>query len=378
MSTVSIEQVQNEIRRKNAKWITADPNTGRRSLASRDLRRSLGLNIDQGQLSRLRSAARVDVDRLISEFGKSSQRASGEVSVVDWRNYNGQNAVTSIKDQAQCGSCVAFGIAGTVESMAIIALNQQYDLSEAELFFCAGPQAGAGACPSGGWWPSNAMSYLRDKGLSKEECFPYSDQDTPCNTCKDRDNQAVYISKDVEILDINDRKKYIRSIGPMIGGMRVFADFQHYSEGVYSHVTGSELGGHCIQIIGYDDNQAFWICKNSWGTDFGESGFFKIAYGEPDTGIDTEFPFWGVAGIRHDTARLETIRRGSRGNLVVSLQGCLSQLGYDLGPAGIDGIFGPATDAAVRRFQRDNGLQIDGIVGPKTWGVISAKCPSRP
>ena len=92
-------------------------------------------------------------------------------------------------------------------------------------------------------------------------------------------------------MDVNDRKKYIRSLGPMIGGMWVYADFPHYGDGVYSHVTGGRVGGQCIQIIGYDDNQACWICKNSWGPDFGENGFFKIAYGERETGIDTEFPF---------------------------------------------------------------------------------------
>lgn len=299
MSSVSIEEVQNEIRRKNAKWTTVDPNAVPKSLASRDIRYSLGLEVDERELSMLSSAPpQVDVESLISEFGKSPQRAAGEVSVVDWRSYNGQNAVTSIKDQMGCGSCVAFGIAATVESMAIIELNKQSDLSEAEMFFCAGPQADAGACPDGGWWPSKAMPYLRNTGVSPEDCFPYSDQDTPCKTCKDRDKQAVYITKDVEIMDINDRKKYIRSLGPMIGGMYVYEDFRHYRDGVYSHVTGDKKGGHCIQIIGYDDNQACWICKNSWGPDFGENGFFKIAEGEPDTGIDTKFPFWGVVGIR--------------------------------------------------------------------------------
>ena len=63
--------------------------------------------------------------------------------------------------------------------MAIIEHKKQFDLSEAELFFCAGPQAGAGACPQGGWWPSDAMPYLRDTGVSQEDCFPYGDQQIP-------------------------------------------------------------------------------------------------------------------------------------------------------------------------------------------------------
>ena len=297
MTNVNLEEVEKEIRNKNAKWTAVKQMS--RSLQSRDLSRSLGLKVEEEKLRRLRSAPALDVAGLISEFGKSSQREA-LVSSVDWRNYNGKNAVTSIKDQRSCGSCVAFGVAATVESMAIIEHNEEHDLSEAELFFCAGPLAGAGACPSGGWWPSDAMPYLVSTGVSEENCFPYSDQDTPCKTCKERDPQAVYITKSVEILDVKDRKKYISSIGPMIGGMWVFSDFMVYNSGVYSHVTGRKEGGHCIQIVGYDDNQSCWICKNSWTADWGDSGYFKIAYGEPDCGIDTQFPFWGVVGTRRN------------------------------------------------------------------------------
>ena len=301
MNSVSLEDVEKEIRNKNAKWSTVKQLS--RSLKSRDIKRSLGLRVEEDKLRALRSAPTLDVDSLIAEFGKSVQRDTKVASAMDWRNYNGQNAVTSIKDQRSCGSCVAFGVAATVESMAIIEYNQQHDLSEAELFFCAGPQAGAGACPQGGWWPADAMPYLRSTGVGEESCFPYSDQHTPCNTCSDRDKQAVYITRSAEILDVKDRKKYISKIGPMIGGMFVFSDFPYYETGVYSHVTGGQEGGHCIQIIGYDDNQSCWVCKNSWGPDWGDNGYFKIAYGEPDCGIDTKFPFWGVIGIRSSKNR---------------------------------------------------------------------------
>ena len=45
-------------------------------------------------------------------------------------------------------------------------------------------------------------------------------------------------------------------------------------------------------MIGYDDTQNCWICKNSWGTGWGEDGYFKIAYGQ--CGMGTEFPFYAV------------------------------------------------------------------------------------
>ena len=65
-----------------------------------------------------------------------------------------------------------------------------------------------------------------------------------------------------------------------------------------------------------------------------------------------------------------TIRRGNKGENVVILQTLLSDRGYNLGSYGIDGDFGPATENAVRTFQKDHGLTVDGIAGPKTWAAL--------
>jgi len=65
-----------------------------------------------------------------------------------------------------------------------------------------------------------------------------------------------------------------------------------------------------------------------------------------------------------------TIRRGSTGNPVRRAQKRLTLGGYDTN--GVDGIFGAGTEAAVRRFQGDRRLTVDGIVGPRTWDEIDA------
>ena len=71
-----------------------------------------------------------------------------------------------------------------------------------------------------------------------------------------------------------------------------------------------------------------------------------------------------------------TLRRGDRSNEVKKLQLFLNYLNCNAGA--VDGDFGPATEAAVKRLQRANGLTVDGIVGPVTWQAINVKSPARP
>ena len=67
-----------------------------------------------------------------------------------------------------------------------------------------------------------------------------------------------------------------------------------------------------------------------------------------------------------------TLRRGSKGDAVIQLQNELVRRGYDIGPCGVDGGYGRATEAAVKSFQRDNGLVVDGVCGPKTYAALES------
>lgn len=78
----------------------------------------------------------------------------------------------------------------------------------------------------------------------------------------------------------------------------VFDDFYNYDGGVYTRTKGSKLaGGHAIKIIGWgtdsESNLPYWIVANSWGTDWGEDGFFRILRGSNECGIEAEI----AAGI---------------------------------------------------------------------------------
>ncbi|MGW1746115.1 peptidoglycan-binding protein [Streptomyces sp. NPDC002092] len=66
----------------------------------------------------------------------------------------------------------------------------------------------------------------------------------------------------------------------------------------------------------------------------------------------------------------EQTQLGDRGQRVVQVQCMLTKRGYSVGGSGVDGDFGKATDAAVRSFQSDKGLEVDGQVGPNTWAAL--------
>lgn len=84
----------------------------------------------------------------------------------------------------------------------------------------------------------------------------------------------------------------------------------------------------------------------------------------PPTGVGG-----GVGGGAVDDGML---REGMSGGIVMMVQQLIIGMGYDCGDSGADGMFGPATTAAVKRLQADHGLDADGIVGPATNAVISA------
>jgi len=96
--------------------------------------------------------------------------------------------------------------------------------------------------------------------------------------------------------------------------------------------------------------------------------------------MKNKWEYWampkGIGGDIPVPATKPTLRRGDKGEYVTLMQTKLALRGYDLGPHGIDGDFGRATESAVKAFQRDWGLTVDGICGKKTWGMLESSTPS--
>jgi len=215
---------------------------------------------------------------------------------IDWRDVNGKNYVSGIKDQQSCSSCVAFGTVATMESRARllskVPLNASSgralpDLSEAHLFYCGNQSNDPCAY---GWWPTAALECARLTGVVPEICFPYTPGNQPCEPCSGATEMLTRVGEWHAITNIKEMKRWLATNGPLITCFTIYSDFYAYTGGVYVHVSGASEAGHCVSCVGYDDERRAWLCKNSWGTGWGEGGFFWIGYGQ--CGIDATM--WAV------------------------------------------------------------------------------------
>ncbi len=69
----------------------------------------------------------------------------------------------------------------------------------------------------------------------------------------------------------------------------VYEDFSSYNGGIYEHTFGDYVAGHAILIVGWEDENQCWIVKNSWGSNWGENGYFRIRWGS--CGMGKNIPF---------------------------------------------------------------------------------------
>lgn len=203
-------------------------------------------------------------------------------TAFDWRDYDGKNWMTTIKNQGACGSCWAFGALGALEPTIKIYYNApdvEVDLSEQYLVCCCHPE-GRGCS---GYTLEGTVNFLLNEGAPDEECFRYMAMDASSHIycedrCSDWENRLRKI-EDWWWVPLESAKYYLFN-GPLYVGMAVYYDFMSYRGGVYKHVWGGLAGYHAVALLGWSDSDSCWICKNSWGSNWGENGWFRIKWGE--------------------------------------------------------------------------------------------------
>ena len=162
-------------------------------------------------------------------------------------------------------------------------------------------------------------------------------------------------------------KSYCTSKGRLTNGKR--SDGKELKPGT-SVYTGTENdhghvglyigGGKVIEAKGTQSGVIISnVTEKKW-TYWGE--LKGVDYGEVKDDPGTGFP---ETSVWHPT-----IRRGSKGQDVIDCQTMLHKLGYGLGVQGIDGDYGRNTEKAVKDFQSDHKLTVDGVCGPMTWDAL--------
>jgi len=195
-----------------------------------------------------------------------------------WRNVNGIDYTTPIRNQAPAPTCEAYGLVASLETKMQYKLGKVYnpDLSEAHLYFYAGGSIRAGYVNI-----INAANYLMEYGVPDEGCFPdpHRPYDFPFESLPGWENRTVKIKEWGWVNHSQEAmKKALIEYGPLVVCMYFWRDFYYYHGGIYHHRWGMLAGGHVMAIVGYDDNNQCWIIKNSWGTNWGENGWLRIDY----------------------------------------------------------------------------------------------------
>ena len=243
-----------------------------------------------------------------------------------WQNNDNKNYMTPIQDQGNCGSCVAFAVVAAAEARLRILKKAPYEingiknnsfssrtlfkLSEAELFFCSQREAfdGQNRCSSG-WNFYDALTACQERGLIPSVDYPYPD-DPKEETCSIKNHTLdlkTKVKKFHSIRTILEMKKWLVENGPLITSISFnklgitefenFFDKPENNKAVFHEQRNDD--GHAICVVGYDDGERAWICKNSWKDDWADNGYFKIGYGE--CGIDAEM--WAIDSFE-DTGQL--------------------------------------------------------------------------
>jgi hypothetical protein len=204
--------------------------------------------------------------------------APGLPASFDWRNVDGKNWMTPVRDQAGCGSCWAMATLGVTEAMYNIESNAAMNLNLAEQNFisCTG---GGGTCAGG--WPFDAATYMKENGVVTEACFPYVASNAPCSyACASPSANRWKISEHTPLSldehiprDTNGWKRALLCRGPLA---------------VCDH-------SYCVTLVGWNDATGKWIFKNSWGEDYGTDGYGTRSYTD-----DTWMLYaWWWGGVSH-------------------------------------------------------------------------------
>jgi C1A family cysteine protease len=224
-------------------------------------------------------------------FPEQAALVAAPPAEFDWTT---KGAVTPVKDQGQCGSCWSFGTTGDIEGTYFLAGHPLVPLSEQELVSCDTKGEDEGC---NGGLQEVAFEFVISNGLTTEAHYPYRSgggSSGRCQATKERPVAATIsswsqVSKG-GILGGGDEdaiKTALLASGPITIGINA-SPMQRYSRGIDNPLFCAKASlDHAVLIVGYgtENGKDYWRIKNSWNTDWGEDGFYRIVRGSNKCGL---------------------------------------------------------------------------------------------
>jgi len=203
---------------------------------------------------------------------------------ADPKNWNWFNhgVCTPIYNQGQCGSCWAFSATETIESWWALGGHALTQLSMEQIVDCDTTCYGC----SGGW-PYLAYEYVESvAGIDSYNSYPYTAEDGQAGTCAyNAGNVAAHVTGYTSVPQGEANLYRQAQTGPVSVCVDA-SSWSAYTGGVLTSCTSNV--DHCVQLVGYqnynpagNDQNSYWLVRNSWGADWGVNGFIWI-----ETGLD--------------------------------------------------------------------------------------------
>ncbi|XP_050410186.1 cathepsin B isoform X2 [Patella vulgata] len=281
--------------------------------------RNFAENIDKKYIYRLMGVAEGSQkyhDQLPIKVHKKQDLPENFDAREQWPNCP---TLKEVRDQGSCGSCWAFGAVEAMSDRICISSNGKvnHHISAEDLMTCC-HLCGFGC---NGGFPAAAWDFWKTEGLvtggqynSHQGCQPYEIKScdhhvvghlNPCggeektpkcsHTCEAGFNGTYSSDKhkgssSYQVRSVEQVMTELVNNGPVEAAYTVYADFVAYKSGVYRHTSGAALGGHAVKILGYgvENGDKYWLVANSWNSDWGDKGFFKILRGVDECGIESQ------------------------------------------------------------------------------------------
>ena len=227
-----------------------------------------------------------------------------------WNNVNGTGAslITTIRQQhipQYCGSCWAQAAASSLSDRIKIARAGRWpeiNIAPQVLISCETPDDG---CHGG--YALNAFKWMSENEITDETCSIYMARGhdngqvcsgmTMCRNCNP--GEACYVPDEYMVYGVDEygtvtgedaMKQELYQRGPLACGIAVPEALETYTGGIFCDTTGDTEIVHDISIVGYgsENDQPYWLVRNSWGTHWGEQGFFRVCRGSNNIAIESD------------------------------------------------------------------------------------------